>query len=120
VWGLVLVALGSFPVALAQRLWAEQEDWSFARMAILTQLQQDRRRHLVVVRYGPLHSPHHEWVYNEADIDGAQVVWAREMNAIEDQRLLDYFQDRQVWLLEVDHEHIPFQLMPYPLERRPQ
>lgn len=119
VWALVLVALASFPGALVQHVWAKQRDWDFVRQLIVTQLKQDGRRHLVIVRYGPLHSPHHEWVYNAADIDGAQIVWAREMNAVEDRRLLEYFEDRQVWLLEVDQEHIPLHLMPYPLEPRP-
>src|SRR5262249_42056941 len=36
-------------------------------------------RHLVVVRFGPNHSCHDEWVYNGADIDGSRIVWAHDM-----------------------------------------
>ena len=78
--------------------------WSLQRAQILEQLQADDGRHLVIVRYGPEHLPHSEWVYNEADIDGAKVVWAREMDAAQNGKLLEYFQDRHVWLLEADTE----------------
>ena len=53
-----------------------------------------------------------EWVYNKADIDGAQVVWAREMDPDHNRKLLDYFKDRHIWLLEPDAE--PPMLQPYP------
>lgn len=56
---------------------------------------------LIIVRYAPGHNPENEWVYNEADIDRAKVVWAREMPA-GNQALLDYFRDRRILLLEPD------------------
>ena len=54
--------------------------WHLQRARFLAQLGQDAGRHLVVVRYGPLHSVNDEWVYNEAEIDRAKVIWARDMN----------------------------------------
>jgi hypothetical protein len=83
-----------------------------ARAELLARLQGLGGRHLVVVRYGPAHCCHDEWVYNAADIDGAPVVWAREMDSSDNRALLDYFKDRQAWLLEVDEEPAP--LRPYP------
>jgi len=64
------------------------------------------------VRYSSEHNSEQEWVNNAADIDGANVVWAREMDAAEDLKLLMYFNDRRVWLLEADLE-TP-KLIPYP------
>ena len=59
-------------------------------------------QHLVIVRYAPHHDPNQEWVYNGADIDGSEVVWAREMDRASNARLLRYFSDREAWLLEAD------------------
>ena len=72
------------------------------RAAIQHWLSNRPGKQLVIVRYGPLHSPNQEWVYNKADIDGSKVVWAREMDAESDAHLLSYFKDREVWLLEAD------------------
>jgi hypothetical protein len=86
--------------------WRPPPDkWQLKRAGILQRLQQDERLHLVVVRYGPSHLPHHEWVYNGADIDRAKVVWAREMDDEENEKLLKYFRNRCAWLVEADAEH---------------
>jgi hypothetical protein len=74
--------------------------------------RQDGERHLVLVRYGPGHNFHEEFVYNDADIDGSPVVWAREMGPDGQARLLRYFKDRVVWIL-VDDEHGVQILGPY-------
>jgi hypothetical protein len=87
--------------------------WAENRAAILSYLKQEPGRHLVIVRYGHRHSPQHEWVFNEADIDNARVVWAREMDAASNSRLLHYFNDRGVWLLSIDNDADPPHLAPY-------
>jgi hypothetical protein len=67
---------------------------------MIEEMRESRERHLVIVRYGPQHWIHQEWVHNEADIDSAPVVWARDM--ADNGPLLEYFRDRRVWLLEVN------------------
>lgn len=59
-------------------------------------------KQLVFVRYWPQHIFQDEWVYNAADIDHARVVWARDLGASEDRKLLQYYSDRTAWLLEPD------------------
>jgi hypothetical protein len=72
------------------------------RVAIDRQLAQAPGQQLVFVRYWPQHIFQDEWVYNAADIDHARVVWARDLGASEDQKLLDYYPSRTAWLLEPD------------------
>ncbi len=58
---------------------------------------------LVFVRYLPRHIFQDEWVYNAADIDGARVVFARDLGTEANQQLRDHYPDRKVWLLEPDY-----------------
>jgi hypothetical protein len=37
-----------------------------------------------------------EWVYKEADTDHARIACARELDASEDQQLIQYFKERKV------------------------
>jgi hypothetical protein len=53
-------------------------------------------------------------VYNKPDIDSAKVVWARDMDKAQNHALVDYFKDRQLWLLEVDLDRSTPELKPYP------
>jgi hypothetical protein len=102
---------------IASLTWRTVSSWtksSFAyrRAEILEELKQSDEKHLVIVRYSPNHNYHQEWVYNEADIDAAPVVWAREMDEERMSRLTNYFGDRRIWLLEADKESP--RLVPYP------
>jgi len=82
-----------------------QRDWNLARAQIVGQLQATSQKHLVIVRYAPDHAVHHEWVYNAADIDGSKVVWARDIPGQDLQPLLDYYRDRQIWVVDADAAH---------------
>jgi hypothetical protein len=97
---LVAAQAALFMIAAVQHGAAPHGGWSVARKHIIDQLFQTPQRHLILVRYGPNHNPHQEWVFNAADIDAAKIVWARSMNPARDAELLQYFGDRQAWLLE--------------------
>jgi hypothetical protein len=73
------------------------------RASILRQLEQRPGPQLVIVHYAPGHDPVREWVYNEANIDAAKVIWARDMGKDDNRELLQYFRDRNVWIVEADH-----------------
>ena len=73
------------------------------RIYVNRKLAQMPGKLLVFVRYLPKHIFQDEWVYNAADIDGARVVFARDLGAEANQQLRDYFPDRAVWLLEPDY-----------------
>ena len=85
--------------------WGSPRWINTARAGALERLKQHPGQHLVIVRYKPGHDiMFNEWVYNEADIDNAKVVWAREMSPAENQKLIRYFHDRKTWLAEPDED----------------
>ena len=77
-------------------------EWQFKRAALLAELEADGKKHLVIVRYGPNHICHNEWVYNRANLDQAKVVWARDLGEESNRDLIRYFQDREVTVIEPD------------------
>jgi hypothetical protein len=95
---------GTFEPETDQRPKIEQ------RAAFLARLKAMAGEHLVLVRYAPV-STGGEWVYNDADINHAKVVWAREIPGLNMRALLDYFRGRRVWLAQPDLS--PPTLTPY-------
>lgn len=110
--GLALSAAFAQFVILAsppERPWEAAE----VKEKIAEHLRAQPGRDLVFVAYGPRHFLNFEWVYNEADIDASEVVWARRMDPESNERLIRYYEDRRVWL--VDADAMPPRLVP--LER---
>jgi hypothetical protein len=67
-------------------------------------------RHVILVRYTRVKTPHEEWIYNLADIDAAPVIWAQDMGA-ENSKLVAYYPGRSFWMFEPDMD--PGYLKPY-------
>lgn len=72
------------------------------RAMLKRRLDQIPGRHLVFVHYRPNHPSAVEWVYNAADIDRSKVVWANDLSPEEDDALMRYYPDRDVWLVDPD------------------
>jgi hypothetical protein len=72
------------------------------RAAVVAALYKLPGEQLVFVRYRRRHDVDHEWVWNEASIDDAKIVWARDMGAKQNQELIDYFKGRQLFWLDGD------------------
>ena len=100
------------PAVAIERSFQPYEPAARQRADIMAALQRTSERHLVLVRYTTLTREHFTWVYNDADIDHAKVIWAHEMDRASTQRLLNYFTDRTVWLLEASTN--PARLSRYP------
>ena len=82
------------------------------RVRIVERLGAIPGAHLVIVRYGPEHNVDRDWIYNAPDIDGARIVWARDMGREKNRELLRYFHERHAWLMSGDES--PPELEPYP------
>lgn len=98
---LCLASLGSLAGQIALRR-RPADAWDQVRARMQAELAASPEPDVVIVRYGPEHSAHDEWVYNVADIDAAPVVWARDMSDADNRALCAYFGGRSAWLLEVD------------------
>jgi len=119
---MLVLRVGAKPLGLPEpRRWlapAAMPSWCSLgpilpeRVAVLADLERRPGLQLAIVRYGP-HHPYdlHEWVYNQANIDAAKVIWARDMGPAENKELLDYFPNRHVWLVEPDET--PPCVLPY-------
>jgi len=106
----LLLAL-AFDVSLlvAQRLGDPQGwgGWGLSdRADLLHDLESKPGKHVVLVRYGPEHSVHEEWVFNTADIDGSKVIWARDLPGELNDQLLRYYPDRTIWLATPDDNEV--------------
>jgi hypothetical protein len=99
---IVMVPVQVFMLWSRPKALDDHEDGS-ERARILLQAASLPGRQLVLVRYGPDHdvlAP--EWVYNDAEIDKAKIAWARDMGPVQNEELLRYYNDRNVWILDAD------------------
>jgi hypothetical protein len=71
-----------------------------SRVTVRSELDRAPGKQLVFVRYGAMHT-FEEWVYNNADIDSQQVIFARDLGE-ENQKLVSYYPGRTLWLLQPD------------------
>ena len=102
--------LGNALTYEALKTWA-RENYKFPeRPAIISALDKMGGLHLVFVKNGPAQKI--DWVYNAADIDASNIVWARDLGPMKNQELIDYYTIRKVWML--DPNGTPPTLMPYP------
>ena len=108
------------PLHLAPPKWPPS-DWNFVwfgpqhygveRARVEQQLEQLPGGQLAIVRYSAKHYPFDEWVYNPADFGDAKVLWARDMDAADNLKLMKYYKNRTVWLVEPDAT--PLRVSPY-------
>jgi hypothetical protein len=77
---------------------------SVERPRIENILRHETGRQLCLVRYAADHIPREEWVFNQADLADAPIVWARSLTPETDQKLIEAFPNRRVWLLQPDRD----------------
>ena len=110
--GLAILFVISFFHVGAKMAADRQGQWYYRRQALLDELRAKPGKSLVIVEYGPDHNPNREWVYNEADIPDAKVIFARDVGPAKNRELLDYYRDRKAWVVHADAPEN--QLEPYP------
>jgi hypothetical protein len=82
------------------------------RSEIQSELEARSGKQLIIVHYPSRGDvPSQDWIYNDADIDRAHVIWARDMGYVKNKELLDYYPDRRVWYR--DREDSAALILPY-------
>ena len=102
---IVLALILDVSLLVAQRLGDSQGwgGWGLSdRADLLHDLESKPGKHVVLIRYGPDHSVHEEWVFNAADIDASKVIWARDLPGEVNDRLFRYYPHRTIWLAMPD------------------
>jgi hypothetical protein len=113
---MILLYLPLEPLLIARNAMNAFRDGAFKpfvreRMRITATLEHASGRHVVIVRYRPDDHPRPDWVYNSANIDAQQIIWAGDRGSVENRKLLAYYHDRHIWLLYPDES--PARLEPY-------
>jgi hypothetical protein len=80
--------------------WCCKQQGDYSRHRLTGFLNAQPGKHLVIVV--PKQSEFNllQWIYNDADIDGSRIVWARDMGPQENAKLVEYFRDRTVWRVD--------------------
>jgi hypothetical protein len=97
-----MIVLRLSAVALNTQIEPLWQRGNLKRNEVNRRLEGTPGKQLVIVHYGPKHTPHIDWIANRADIDASKVVWARDMGERQNEELIRYFSDRRVWLVNAD------------------
>lgn len=97
-----MIVLRLSAVALDVQIEPLWQRGNLKRNAVVKTLEATPGKQLVIVHYGPGHSPHIDWIANRADIDSSKIVWARDMGEAQNEELIRYFKDRRAWLVNAD------------------
>ena len=101
----IALSIAGFAIGFAPATRQGRIVWHLERDRVQQQIAQTPGNHLVFMRYGPNHNAHNEWVFNEADIDSARIVWARDMGDAKNRELIEYYKGgRQVWMIEMNDD----------------
>lgn len=82
--------------------WFGPDHFVSDREKVREELEQIPGDQLAIVRYSPSHEALDQWVYNDADIASAKVIWAWDMGAAKNEELIRCYKDRKVWLIQPD------------------
>jgi hypothetical protein len=111
----IALAVGTFAWALqdVQPFDLNDSSYGYVRAQLIKDLEARGGWHVIFVRYSPQHPRAEEWIYNDADIPNAKIIWAHDMGPDANQALMNRFPGRQAWDFEADVR--PQTLLPSPL-----
>lgn len=96
-----LLALSYTCYARASYQAGWEPNWAQKRQDIIADLNTSSESHLILVQYDDGHDVNEEWVYNEAELTNAKMVWGRFASADLNRQFIEGYPNRKVWLLKV-------------------
>jgi hypothetical protein len=90
--------------ALNFQSWCCRVEGNLNKSRIAAELSKSPGKHLVFVETKTDPYNLFQWIYNDADIDGSPIVWARDLGRERDAQLSGYFHDRDVWIVDPNVE----------------
>jgi hypothetical protein len=101
---ITVLAIGTLAWALEdlQPFDLNDSNYGYVRARMISDLERSGGRHLIFVRYSPEHPRAEEWIYNDADIPNAKIIWAHDMGSDANQALVRQYPERELWLLDAD------------------
>lgn len=108
----IALAIGTLAWALQdlQPFDLNDSNYGYVREKMIKDLSTAQDRHLIFVRYGPQHPRAEEWIYNDADIPNAKIIWAHDMGQADNEELIRQYPGRELWRLDADL--VPQKLIP--------
>jgi hypothetical protein len=90
--------------ALNFQSWCCRVEGNLNKSKIARELGNVPGKHLVLVKAKTDPYNLFQWIYNDADIDASEIVWARDLGRERDAQLAGYFHDRDVWIVDPNVE----------------
>lgn len=118
-WSLVIAFLAVEYGHFLNSGWG-REPFNYSRFSTYRELlrkeltyadEEAETKDLVFIEYGDAHNPGLEWVYNEANLQEAHILWVHAGDRARDRRVAEAFPDRKIWRVKIDDDRF----MPVPL-----
>jgi hypothetical protein len=115
----ILLPLALVDAAQSLRITVEEkakqrEDFPMARQRLIDTYTTQEGQYLMLVRYHPDYTFHHEWVANGANLPTQKVLWAHLLDDSRNRRLLEAYPTHTPLLVDVTDDVTPPTVQPYP------
>lgn len=84
--------------------WCCREQGNLNKARMIAELERTPGNHLVFVKAKTDPDNLYQWIFNDADLDAARVVWARDLGAERNAELAHYYAGRDTWLVDPNVE----------------
>lgn len=85
---------------------------TYLKSAIEKSVKQFPYKYIAIVSYDVGYNVHDEIVYNKADIENSNLIWAYDLGAEKNKALLNYYSDRKILMIKVSGSQMEINPLP--------